>query len=350
MIFVWIVLLWASSVTYSVHQFPSTLETASGTEQLVVTMADKTYAPFMVDWAKRLNSIGTFRYIIEIGNDPTCGQICADHRLSCTSITSDYTKGSKRRHMILARKTLLLARTVNWGYDVVFTEFDVYWNKNIAQAFLAESILYGTDLVLSSHMSVPVPNTGALFVRYKNSTAKLFTTWFGEMSNNKRPKFADDQTTLNALLGYPGMIPSLKPIDRVLGLKHHMIGNTTIVLYEQDVVFREVYKACAETTSSNFLLAGFHFTNMRLGSGGKKTCLSEIYTGHFHNMICPTQGEKTGECEVAIRWINDDPFLVAKGLSIHRRKNTPMQWAKHEEAQLRRVRESWKGYYNNRQL
>jgi hypothetical protein len=347
--FGWLALSSVALIVSLPHLIPSTLEKVRGTEQLVVTMSDETYAPFLVDWVQRLATLGTFRYIIEIGSDPICRRTCEDHHLSCTSITSDYitrSKGSQNittRQMIVTSKTLLLSRTVDWGYDVFFTEIDVYWNKNIAQAFLADSS-HGTDLVMSTHFTDPVPNSGAFFVRSNNRTAKLMSVWFEEM--NKRPK-ACDQRLLSTLLGYPGL-KSIKPLDRLLGLKHHMISNTTIVPYEQDLVFREVYKACAATTSSNFLLAGFHFTSLRLSSEGKKICLNEAYAGHFHNMICPIQGEKRGECEVALRWENDDPFRKAIGLSIRRRKKTPEEWARFEEGQQRRIRESWSNYYSNR--
>jgi hypothetical protein len=267
---------------------------------LVVIVTNDSYEQYLASWVKQLKSFADYNYIIELAEpSQQCQSRCLQYNLTCTNITGDFfslplprLRGEKSNpssqktapgilsHIVASKKPMVVYKTIKLGYDVLFADIDVYWNKDLVRIVQRQAINKGNDLVASTHFSNPNINSGLYYMRSNFKTITFTNEWYNLM--RKHPRHANDQAFLNANLGISDFC---RTTPSTTNLSWSYISNHTFSLYEANLEYDYVYAACQDYSPSNDLLASIHLTNPIGGAAGKHVCMKELYAGFFPQLM-----------------------------------------------------------------
>lgn len=282
-----------NSYNYSNHPpvngfTPFILERWNGVREkqiLVVIVTNDSYEQYLASWVKQLKSFKDYNYIIEL-SEPSqqCQSRCLQYNLTCTKIISDLyisvINTGRLPYKIAVKKPMVAHKILELGYDVLFADIDVFWNKDLVAIAHKHAINNGNDLVASTLFTSPYLCSGLYFMRSNTKTIQFSREWFNLVKNH--PRVACDQQFLNANLG---VYDYSKTTPSSTNLSWSFISNQSFSLHEADLEYEDVFAACKDYSSSNNLLASIHITNPIGGVVGRHICMKELYAGFFPQLM-----------------------------------------------------------------
>lgn len=175
---------------------------------MIITNSDRKYANFIKYWGRRLESMGLHNYLIEC-TDLHCYTACV-RDLSIHHCTN-FTQFTASRNQLDDLKAALLLSAVSKGYDVLYSEMDVYWNSNILVSISNLIREHDPiDVLMSGHYYCPTVNIGLMYIKSTKSTIEFLQSYYGNVSTlldpskkekgKKRNIYLNDQNIFDSLL------------------------------------------------------------------------------------------------------------------------------------------------------